>query len=401
MKDSKRWQLYVAGQCLIMFNCFLCFLEIYAEHLIPVSCVIIASAIILFLVSGVYRSFRLSYSSVICLILIGWLVLSDIIKADLSTLTSQMCLSSMALFFLFSFFSPDLDKSRCSVNSVLWVSFILATLASVISLIMKQGYPDDFTGITNNRNALAAYAELGIMAGVGLMVFRKKISIISFVNLLGICINIFVIYRTQSRTPLMALSTFAVILVLFGVYSISTKGFRKFITLLLAVILCCLLVTFVLRFVINRNGTNEAAVNLYEMLNKISSGRIQIWNTCLDIAKEHPLLGAKESIYHEIMTAGRGYPNGPHNVYFSLLTLNGIPALAIYLVMIVYVLFSSIRTMIRTQRSERLRIICYFAILAGLLVGDLFECLSIRTYMPTAYLLILLIAALESERRAL
>ena len=70
---KQRFNLYIIAQCLVMFNLFLCCLEIYATKLVTFSYALIGVSIVLFIISGVYKSFKFTTIPVLFIILFGYM----------------------------------------------------------------------------------------------------------------------------------------------------------------------------------------------------------------------------------------------------------------------------------------------------------------------------------------
>ncbi len=394
---SARFQLYVIAQCIVMLNCFLCFLKIYETHLISVSYGLIGIAIVLFMISGVFRNFRFSVIPVSFMVLFAYLLLGDIINSNLGTFTSSMCLSGLALFFFFSFFSGSDGNMEKVLNAVFLVSLILATAVSILSFF-NPGINDE--GILTNRNALASYSSLGIVSSVYLADRKRILSLRNGVILLMLSMNAITLIRTESRTPLMVLITFFIIFSFYIVREIISFRFnKKVIMYMLFIIICLIVIAAGIVFIVERNEFSRDLLSVRDIINRISTSRLDIWAVCLKLTAESPLFGLNDGHYDEVMMSSLGVIHSPHNVYFSLMAINGIPALLIYLFIIGYSLVSGIRTIGKMSSvEEKQRVYFCLAVLCGYLVGDFFECFSIRSYMPSAYIVILMFAALEAER---
>ena len=397
---SARFQLYVIAQCIVMLNCFLCFLKIYETHLISVSYGLIGIAIVLFMISGVFCNFRFSVIPVSFMVLFAYLLLGDIINSNLGTFTSSMCLSGLALFFFFSFFHDGVDSVGQSLSAVLLTALLTEVVISAFSLI--SGLRDTMgllEGITVQRNSLAAYATAGIVSSFFLFDIKKIFSIRNILLVIALLFSAYTLMLTKSRTPLMVLFTFSFVICLFFVREIIALRLNKRAVYAIFIVLCLIAIVAVLFFIINRNNISGETLSLRSILNIISSGRLDIWEVCLKLTAESPLFGLNDGHYDEVMMSSLGVIHSPHNVYFSLMTINGIPALLIYLFIIGYTLVSGIRTIGKMSSvEEKHRVYLCLAVLCGYLVGDFFECFSIRSYMPSAYIVILMFAALEAER---
>ena len=401
LKNNK--SLYLIAQCLIMVNCFLCFLEIYESHLMPLSYGLIAVSIVLFFISGSYRRFRFSTISTSFIVLFCYLLLGDLINFNITTFTSQMCLSGLALFFFFSFFSGDIEDNRNNIKTILTLSVAVSAIISILSLIFRA--PDltnngALQGITNHRNALSAYCLLGIIGFTFLFDLKKIFSLKNLFLLISLVFNCCALYKTESRTPLMVLMAFIAIMFLYFLCVFTAKKKGRVLLIAICILVIALVFFVAISFIVTRNNPSfgdESSIR--NIIDSISSGRLSIWESCIELSKESPIFGVKDARYDEFMMERMGIIHSPHNVYFSLMTVNGIPALLIYLFIIGYTIVSAIRLIIKLDNNEdKKRIFFYLAILIGYLVGDLFECFSIRSYMPSAYIVILMFSAIEAER---
>lgn len=400
LKNNKA--LYLIAQCLIMVNCFLCFLEIYESHLMPLSYGLIAVSIVLFFISGSYKRFRFSTISTSFMVLFCYLLLGDLINFNITTFTSQMCLSGLALFFFFSFFSGDIEDNRNNIKTILTLSVVVSAIISALSFILRASNLTNgaFQGITNQRNALAAYCLLGIIGFIYLFDLRKIFSLKNLLLLVSVVFNCYALYKTESRSPLMVLMAFIAIMFLYFLCVFTAKKKGRVLLITICILVIALVFFVAISFIVTRNNPSfgeESSIR--NIINKISSGRLSIWESCIELTKESPVFGVKDARYDELMMERIGIIYSPHNVYFSLMTVNGIPALLIYLFIIGYTIVSAIRLIIKLDNNEdKKRIFFYLAILIGYLVGDLFECFSIRSYMPSAYIVILMFSAIEAER---
>lgn len=398
LKNNKT--LYLLAQCLIMVNCFLCFLEIYESYLMPLSYGLIAVSIVLFFISGSYKRFRFSTISTSFIVLFCYLLLGDLINFNITTFTSQMCLSGLALFFFFSFFFGDIEDNRNNNISILFVATVVSTVISCLSIVFGEREFDGSTiGILTNRNSLAAYTTVGIIGSIYLFNNNKLISLKNIILVIFLIINAYTLYLTKSRTPVMVLMVFAIIMVFYVLCIFFGKKKNSKLMRLAFIFFCIILISICTLFIVYRNSFALNSDNFRDFINKLSSSRLSIWESCIELSKESPIFGVKDARYDEFMMERMGIIHSPHNVYFSLMTINGIPALLIYLFIIGYTIVSAIRLIIKLDNNEdKKRIFFYLAILIGYLVGDFFECFSIRSYMPSAYIVILMFSAIEAER---
>ncbi|MEZ5066630.1 MAG: O-antigen ligase family protein [bacterium] len=135
-------------------------------------------------------------------------------------------------------------------------------------------------------------------------------------------------------------------------------------------------------FVFGAPALRDRAASIVDPNHRLNVERVAIWRTGIDLVKEHPLTGVGLVIPKEEMDREFDTPYGPvkphshmHNAYLQIAVAMGLPALAVFLWLIV-ALFRTARCAprgcIRNLWEEGL-VAAYPAILIGLLVNGLVE----------------------------
>lgn len=391
--------LFIIAQCIIMFNFYLCTLRIYAEKLVIYSYFLIGIAIVLFLLSGIYKKFKLSFMPTAFIVLFGYMLLTDIVNANFSSFDCYMAIACFLLCYSFSFFLNDKEDNIKSLTYNFYVCLACSTLLSIFSLIVIFR-DNNLDGITINRNALASCACVSIIGSYWLINKKNKISLINLIVLLCDLINIFTLIKTESRTPLTLLATFIIFMLVYYAFFVFGKKFNKVFILVLFIIISLLIVGIVFSFIIKRNVVDESSGSIRNIIDRISSGRLTLWEACFDLISESPITGVNNDTFHQKMISdlGADYYH-QHNVYISLMTIHGIPSFLIYLAIIIFTIINSLKLIFTSKDTEAIkRVSFFFAFLLGLLVSDLFESYTFSSFIPYAFIVFLMYNSIEIER---
>lgn len=167
---------------------------------------------------------------------------------------------------------------------------------------------------------------LSIAASCYLLKGRKINKFFFSFNLL---VQLVMIYLSDTRTAFLYLILFAALL-LFDVLrnKVGTK---------VAVFssLCTILVLLGILFLLKRNHFEQVLASLstdfYRTLDAYSSGRLEIWTTCIQSALRHPLLG--DGWYNNTASYNIGYPFA-HNAFVNIFVYTGILGLIAIIVFI-------------------------------------------------------------------
>ena len=176
------------------------------------------------------------------------------------------------------------------------------------------------------------------------------------------------------------------------------KKYNKTLVFIIFAILLILFCGVILAFIIQRNSYDNQG-SLRNIINRISSGRLAIWEECFKLIGENPITGVNNDVFRQRMIDVFDHYMYQHNLYIALMTIHGIPSLIIYSVIIIYSLSSGIKNIFKNNdNSERKKNFFYLAVLLGILVGDLFECYTFVSYIPFGYLIFLMYESIESAR---
>lgn len=391
--------LYIISQCLNMFNFYLCCLRIYSEKLVIYSYGLIGVAVVLFILSGVYRSIKFTTIPVLFMILFGYMLFTDVVNSNFGNFDCYMHILCFVLCFFFSFFINNKEDNEKSLNYILWTCVISSTLMSILSLPNLLTPGSELNGIFTNRNVFAACSCISLFASYWLFKFNDKLSLKNIIILISSIINFCTLIMTKSRTPRTVLAGFIFVIVVYYAFFVFAKKYNKAIVYALFAILFILFIAVVLAFIINRNSFDNQG-SLRNIINRISSGRIDIWEQCFKLIAESPITGVNNDVFHErLMDVFNTYFYHQHNVYIGLMTIHGIPSLIIYLIIIVYTVINGIKNICKNKdNSEIKKNFFYLAVLVGLLVGDLFESYTFTYFIPCGYLAFLMFESIESAR---
>lgn len=391
--------LYIISQCLIMFNFYLCCLEIYATKLVSFSYALIGISLVLFILSGVYKSFKFTTIPVLFIILFGYMLFTDIVNSNLSDFNCLMGISCFLLCFFFSFFTNNKADNEKSLYYLFLTCLVCSTLLSIPSLFIILKEPTRLNGITRNLNVLASCACISLFAAFWLFNVKEKLSLKNVVIIIAALINAYTLFKTRSRTPLTVIAAFVFVMFIYYAFFVFAKKFNKAIVFALFAILFILFIAVILTFIINRNSYDSQG-SVRDIINRISSGRLAIWEECFKLIAESPITGVNNVTFHQRMidTLGNDFDH-QHNVYIGLMTIHGIPSLIIYCAIIIISLISGIKNISRNSSNSEIKKTFFFlAVLLGILVGDLFESYTFTSYIPYAFLVFLVYKGIEIER---
>lgn len=401
MKQKKQnLNLYIISQCLIMFNFYLCCLEIYATKLVTFSYALIGISIVLFIISGVYRTFKFTTIPVLFIILFIYMLFTDLVNSNISDFNCLMGISCFLLCFFFSFFTNNKEEYEKSINYIFITCLVCSTLISIPSLLIILKDSTRLNGITRNLNVLASCACISLFVAFWLFNIKEKLSLKNVLVILAAIINGITLIMTRSRTPLTVIVAFVFVMFIYYAFFVFAKKYNKIIVVALFAILFLLLISIIITFIINRNSFDNKG-SIRNIINRISSGRLDIWEQCFKLISESPITGVNNVTFHQRMIDVFGMDfDHQHNVYIGLMTIHGIPSLIIYCVIIIYSLISGIKNICKNSSNSEIKKAFFFlALLSGVLVGDLFESYTFTSYIPYAFLVFIVYKGIDIERQ--
>lgn len=390
--------LYIIAQCLVMFNLYLCCLQIFSTKLVFYSYVLIGIAVLLFILSGVYKTFKFTTIPVLFIILFGYMLFTDVVNSNFSNFDCYMHIGCFLLCFFFSFFINNKADNENALNYIFWTCLFSSTIMSILSIPNLLILNSDLSGITYHRNTLAACSCVSLFASFWLFRVKDRLSIKNLIIVLAIIINTYTLIKTKSRTPLTVIATFVFVMFIYYAFFVFTKKNNKAIVFTFLVIILIVFIGVILTFIINRNSYDNHG-SMRDIINGISSGRLSIWDECFKLIAESPITGVNNGVFHQRMIDVFKQYMYQHNVYIALMTIHGIPSLIIYSIIIIYSFINGIKNIFKYKdNNERKKNFFYLAVLLGILVGDLFECYTFVSYIPFGYLIFLMYESIESAR---
>lgn len=392
--------LYIISQCLIMFNFYLCCLEIYATKLVAFSYALIGVSIVLFIISGVYKSFKFTTIPVLFIILFGYMLFTDIVNSNISDFNCLMSISCFLLCFFFSFFTNNKEDNQKSLNYIFLTCLLCSSLMSIPSLFIILNDSSRLDGITRNSNVLASCACISLFAAFWLFNIKEKLSLKNVLVIVAALINGITLIMTRSRTPLTVIAAFVFVMFIYYAFFVFAKKYNKTLVFTIFAILLILFIGVILAFIIQRNSYDNQG-SLRNIINRISSGRLAIWEECFKLIAESPITGVSNGAFHQRMIDVLGsYYEHQHNVYIGLMTIHGIPSLIIYVAIILYTFVIGIKIIYRNSiNSEIKKTFFFLALLSGVLVGDLFECFTFNSFIPYSLLVFLIYNGMNIEQQ--
>ena len=113
-------------------------------------------------------------------------------------------------------------------------------------------------------------------------------------------------------------------------------------------------------------------------LDKSGADRIRIWKAGLEIISDYPFFGVGYKNFRQVIGEYMGYRHGftkrdPHNTYLSIAAEMGIPALAVFLWVMVLMMKTGLYVYRRTEdMSLKVYALGYVGAMVGLLISNMF-----------------------------
>ncbi len=390
-------------QLVLMTNCFLSFLQGYDKFFIYIAYAIIPISLVIWFLWRPWRNYRSSLLNNLQLMLLGVIFFTTLLHRDFG-MWSAMTLSSFSLFFLSVAFQPrEIEKRLLNFQRLCDWSLLSISCISLLSLI--GGYilhlpgmvvGNRLYGITINPNSLGGMCLLALMLGVvSLIVFdnaKWKKWLMCFSFLLNCCSLVL----TESRTCVL---TFLVFLAGVVLYYFCTKvRLTRFVKILVLFILAGCLIFLVACVFFSRGYSVEKISDggsVFWILDKLSSGRVLLWQIGLKIVRGHVLFGISEQAVHEGLVALRGADiSSLHNVFVDTLVHHGIFALALFLIIIGMSFYLCIKGL-RVKGKTRDLAVMIGLLFLGCLFSNLLETMILYSYFPSSYLFFICIGLFD------
>jgi O-antigen ligase len=395
-------------QLVLMTNCFLSFLQGYDKFFIYIAYAIIPISLVIWFLWRPWRNYRSSLLNNLQLMLLGVIFFTTLLHRDFG-MWSAMTLSSFSLFFLSVAFQPrEIEKRLLNFQRLCDWSLLCISCISLLSLIggyilhlpgMVEG--GRLFGVTISPNSLGGMCVFAVMLGaIALMVFgntkwKKALICCSFF------LNGYVLLLTKSRASQLALLVF---LAGFALYCFCTRiRLARFIKVLVLIVLVVCLMVLVVWVFFSRGYSVEKISDggsVFWILDKLSTGRVLLWQIGLKIVRGHVLFGISEQAVHEGLVALRGADiSSLHNVFVDTLVHHGIFALALFLVIIGMSFYLCIKGL-RVKGKIRDLTVMVGLLFISCLVTNLLETTILYSYFPSSYLFFICIGLFDSLRNA-
>lgn len=291
-----------------------------------------------------------------------------------------LTLVCMPLINFLAFGIPRIDIDRVQrlkdIRFVIYIFCCLATLWGIINLI-EMLFAGEMSNIIDGNNRLWGYSnhpnELGFIASIAAFFCIYTLITIKEIKL-KICfsvfffINFFTLLLTKSRSSeIFLLVALLGVLLILAYKKLSSRQF------LFALLFMILIFVMGCSFIIFSRGVKDG-VSLYDLINSISSGRIDLYVDGLKAGIDSPIYGNSYSYLSEIY-----YPvHMAHNLYIDLFARYGFFSLLAFFIFIGGLIVYSIclikkSSKYRFESAEYMLFIFCFALIVGFAVQHLFD----------------------------
>lgn len=266
-------------------------------------------------------------------------------------------------------------------------------------------YGGRLVGIYSNPNRLGAFVTISIICSIiNLGLFKNRLYM-KVIYLFSIIINFICLILSGSRSSILALHLCAFITVfLLLVYKNKNvrDNFRKYLKILVASSICILMLyssvvavrkvlTNVLENIERHQGESQVVLNLDRTIKidksnieKVSSGRLTIWQAGLNTAKLNPVFGVGGAKLDEIVINnwnGNRIPSGIekgglHNIYLETLVSYGLPTFLILICFLIILAIDFIKNIFTILHEDQYQYFLglYIIAMIGLIASNnLFE----------------------------
>lgn len=356
--------------------------------------------------------------------------ISIILNRDLNFTTNIKTLAYMVVIFIL-LYGHDLSVDKEKVkNEMRLLSYIFCVIAFILSFICFMTYALSirthyntadgwmYIGMFENRlwglynpNTGSAINTVTIILTVFLMFTRRKKSklILAF-HIVNLCIQLFCLKLTSSRTALYVLYIAAAMLIFYLIPMkwLKERSFKNYAIRIVAAALSVLCLSaameavkiglsyvpsLVSSVISVGNGDNDGFEIAPEDLERIEimenreggflTGRQYLWNAGLNAFKKAPVFGVtRENIYDyaQEFIEGNSWKGslkagGLHNIYITILTSSGIVGFAVMALFAVWSLIKMLKALYQKKFSGKNRywFICGFVLIIIFFIMEMFE----------------------------
>lgn len=385
--DKKR---LFAAQSLILLNCYFCFTYIYESGLMHASWLIVPAACILWLTTKPWKQFVFSTLTVIQIILFMWFIVITAVHGEFG-LGPQMLLSGVFLFFIMSNVFESGEEATQATLRLLFTIATLSTLYCILgfirALLVPMSMPYRGEGIAAHPNHFGAFCFIGLTAIVGVYHFWGKKAAWG-VKLTLACmflLNLCSLFFSDSRAAFVGIITFCLCYFLILSYRVIHSKKLYWILFFALIFLAC---TMSVWYVFHRGYNFSDSESLYSILDKLSSGRMKLWRTGLQIIGAHPIFGITSPEYDALIYENCGEYLGQHNIIMGLGTQFGIPAIILLFALVIGTGVVIVRTYKKSSVDNKQKeyLLFWACFLLALLMNDMFETYIFFLHMPNSFL---------------
>lgn len=359
---------------ILLINCYIAFYTSYNRlFFIPITGLITISAFMVFL-SQDYKSYKLTKQSLLWLILVVLIIVTNLIKKD-KEFQSIMEMCSLLVFVIPLIVVSDFYDLNFVAKKLPSIGFYIGSVLLLIGCIIQPYNKNEilYSGLYNNPNALGVNTLVVVILGVITLRKVKRISI-KTLDILLILINISVLLLTKCRSGLLGVVAFMYLYFLLLAYKNNKKKFSLFLIISTLLLLIVASVIFIAKPILLGSKGN------------LSSSRLELWKSVFYVVKFYPLIGGSSQEISDINIQYLGYDKSSyHNLFCDIAARHGIPLLLLFCA----ILIISFIQIFLVEKSKKYNIYEIYIALFILLVCctvNLVETLTLTSFSPIALL---------------
>ena len=252
---------------ILLINCYIAFYTSYNRlFFIPITGLITISAFMVFL-SQDYKSYKLTKQSLLWLILVVLIIVTNLIKKD-KEFQSIMEMCSLLVFVIPLIVVSDFYDLNFVAKKLPSIGFYIGSVLLLIGCIIQPYNKNEilYSGLYNNPNALGVNTLVVVILGVITLRKVKRISI-KTLDILLILINISVLLLTKCRSGLLGVVAFMYLYFLLLAYKNNKKKFSLFLIISTLLLLIVASVIFIAKPILLGSKGN------------LSSSRLELWKS--------------------------------------------------------------------------------------------------------------------------
>lgn len=331
------------------------------------------------------------------------LILSTIFSKEinLSLFGLERCregiFSLLTYLIIFNLFYKNFNFSKKSLNIILLSASIIAIYGILqyfkinpILNIPNNEFRSTVTSTIGQRNFVGTYATLLLPMCIGLFIYSgKKIYFLITVLMLGL------MFSSTTRSAWISFPIYCIIFIIYSLINIKNKK----IIIRLSVLLITVILIFSFMNYSNKDMLTHRAKTVYTDAKNIDdndsgSSRIFIWKKAIPYLFKNPILGSGPDTYNLVLNDAESKRRAlyfkAHNEYLQIVITEGYPALAVYMLIVLIILYRLFKS-----RKKGIHIWILFSCITGYLIQAFFNISFIST--AVIYWAILGIAANYSD----